>query len=187
MSLPEFAGATSALLLPYIALFSQLGLQTGSRLGDVLSLLISLGSPTWTCASIGVTVLFRRAIRKRFDHLRAVPVSCPIGDAFLEDNRVRHERDGARYAFAGGPAYLEERYNGAQIILQGSLQAPISLSTREGFLEDLIASPRNHWWWVAASEKLTAWQRRLELTFITQSVVAVLAWLLAIIADFWTM
>ena len=191
LSLPDFTSSTAALLLPYISLFAQLGLQTGSGPGDLISIFVSIGAPVWTCSSIGLTILFRRAIRKKFDRLRAGLrknlVSCPRGAAFLEERRQRFERlQTYSSPDLSGSEFLEERYNAAQIILQSFLQSPVRLSNRYGFLRGLVESPENHWWWIAAAGKIKAWRRRMDSPFIAQCVIAVLAWFLAIVADFWS-
>ncbi|OCK74128.1 hypothetical protein K432DRAFT_447470 [Lepidopterella palustris CBS 459.81] len=164
-SFQDFTSSTAGLLLPWIAIFAQLGRQTGSRRGDVQSILISIGNPAWIFSSITLAALFCRTIRQRFDRLRTNLVSGPSGALFF---------------------YLAERCKAAQTILQSFLQAPVRLSTRPGFLSSLILSPENHWWWIAAEADLRALQRRIDAVFISQSIVAVLAWVLAIVADFWS-
>jgi hypothetical protein len=110
-------------------------------------------------------VLFRQAVRQRFDALRDNLVSSPSGGYFL---------------------HLAEQCKAAQTVLQSFLQAPVRLSARAGFLSSLIVLPKNDPWWIAAAADIRALQRRIDAIFISQSAVAVLAWVLAIAADFYS-
>jgi hypothetical protein len=51
----------------------------------------------------------------------------------------------------------------------------------------LITSLNNHWWWIAAAADVKALWRRVDAVFVVQTIVAALAWFLAIIADFWSL
>jgi hypothetical protein len=88
-----------------------------------------------------------------------------------------------------GLAFLivAETCEAAKNILQSIIQAPVRLNTRPGFLSGLITSPQNHWWWLAASNKIKALWRRIDVIFIAQTFIAALAWVFAIIADFWSL
>jgi hypothetical protein len=138
-------------------------MQTGSPWGDGLAIVLSIGSPIWVCASVAHAVRFRCAIYKRFEKLRT-------------------EASSSQFLINAGN--LVERYNAAETILQSFLQAPVRLSTRPGFLSSMIALPQNHGWWITGAAKLSAGQRRIEATFVAQNAIAVVAWLLSILADF---
>ena len=138
-------------------------MQTGSASGDVLSILISIGSPLWICASIAHAILFRRAIHKRFEKLRIDATSTRL---FIPSST------------------LVERYNAAETILQSFLQASVRLSTRAGFLSSMIALQQNHGWWITSAAKISAGQRRIDATFIGQNMIAIVTWLLSIVANF---
>jgi hypothetical protein len=162
-SFSEFTASTARLLLPWLAIFVQLGRQTGSRRGDILSIFVSIGSPAWISSSVFSAVLYRRAIRRRLARLRHYLVSGSSGTVFV---------------------HLAERCAAAQTILQAFQQAPVRLSTRPGFLSSLITALENHWWWTIAAADVTGKQRRVDAIFIAQSVTVVAAWLLAIVGDF---
>jgi hypothetical protein len=153
-------------LLPWIAIFAQLPRQTGSNYSDILSIFISIGSPSWILSSVLLAVLFRRAINTRFDRLNAKLRSGKSGSIFLQ---------------------LAERCKAAKIILQAFIQAPVRLNRRPGGFSSLITFPENHWWWLAAAEKIEGLWRRIDAVFIAQTFIAALAWVLAIIADFWSL
>jgi hypothetical protein len=111
-------------------------------------------------------VLFRRAVRRRFDRLHAKLVSPPSGAVLL---------------------HLARRCEAAKDIVQAFIQAPVRLSLREGYVSSLIVFQQNHWWWITAAEKINALWRRIDAMFIAQIIVAVLAWVFAIIANFWSL
>ena len=149
--------------MPWLAIFAQLGRQTGSRRGDILSILISIGSPAFISSSLFIGVLYQRAVHKRIARLRHYLVSGPSGTLFV---------------------HLADRCKAAQMILQLFLQAPVRLSTRPGWLSSLITAMENHGWWANAANDIEARQKRVDAVFIAQSVAAVAAWLLAIVGDF---
>jgi len=138
-------------------------MQTGSILGDLLSILFSLGSPVWICSSIAHSVLFRRAIHKRLEKLRVDAIS----------NQSGHD-----------VAPFIEQCDAAETILQSFLQAPIRLSTRPGFLSSLIVLPQNHGWWPTTAAKIETGHRRIDAPYIGQNMIAVITWLLSILVDF---
>jgi hypothetical protein len=138
-------------------------METGSLLGDLLSIFLSIGSPVWVCSSLAYAVLFRRAVHKRFEHLRALSTNSPCQSA---------------------KKHLLQKYNAAETIFKSLLQAPVRLSSRPGFLSSLIALPQNLHWWVIAAAKITAGQRRVDAPYIGQNAIAALCWLLSIIANF---
>ena len=158
-----FTGSTAGLLLPWLALFAQLSRQTGSRHGDALSILISIGSPAWISSSVFLAVLYQHGVRRRFTRLHQYLVSGRTGVIFFQ---------------------LAERCKAAQTILLAFLQAPVRLSTRPGYLSSLITAPENHWWWIDAARDIRLYQRRIDMIFIAQSAAAASAWVLAIIGDF---
>jgi hypothetical protein len=161
---PEnFASSTVGLLLPSIALCAQLGMQTGSVLGDILSIFLSLGNPIWICSSIAHAVLYRRAIHTRFEKLR---------------------RDAVAKSSGNDVALFVEQCDAAEVILQSFLQAPVRLSTRPGFLSSLITLPQNHGWWLTAAEKIKSGQRKIDATYVGQNMIAIISWLLSILVDF---
>jgi len=166
LSFPDFSASTAGLLLPWFAIFAQLPRQTGSYSGDLLSILLSIGSPVWISSSVVLAVLYRRAVSTRFGRLEAKLISGPSGSVFLQ---------------------LAKRCEAAKVILQAFIQAPVRLNPRPGFLSSLITSPENHWWWIAAAGEIKALWRRIDAVFIAQTFIAALAWLLAIIADFWSL
>ncbi|RDW85315.1 hypothetical protein BP6252_02905 [Coleophoma cylindrospora] len=141
-SFPDFSASTAGLLLPWIAIFAQLPRQTGSIFGDVLSLFISVGSPAWICANVGLAVLFSLHVRTS---------------------------------------------EAAKVILQAFIQAPVRLNPRPGYLSNLIICPENHQWWITAAAEIKSFWRKIDTVFIAQVFLAVLAWVLAIIADFWSL
>jgi len=112
-----------------------------------------------------LAVLYRRSVRLRFDRLE------------------KTLRTGHNVIFE----QLRLRCEAAKIILQAFVQAPVRLNTRPGVLSSLIASPANHGWWIAAAADIKALWRKIDAIFIAQSLIAALAWVLAIIADFWSL
>jgi hypothetical protein len=159
----DFTGSTAGLLIPWVALFAQLARQTGSRRGDTLSVLISIGSPAWIFSSISLAVLYQHSVRSRLNRLRHKLSSGSSAAIFL---------------------HLADRCKAAQTVLLSFLQAPIRLSTRTGYLSSLIALPENHWWWIDADKSIKTYQRKVDLIFIAQSAAAASAWVLAIVGDF---
>jgi hypothetical protein len=119
MSWPEFSSSTAGLLLPWVALFAQLGLQTGTRRGDIRSIFVSIGSPAWISSSVALTILFRNAVRRKLQPLFTNCIACP-----------------------SATLYFTQKCKAAQTILQSFLQAPIRINTRPGFLAALIVFPR---------------------------------------------
>jgi hypothetical protein len=129
----------------------------------VLSILISLGSPAWICSSLALAVQFQRVVRQRIKRIRKELTTGPTAAYFK---------------------WIDSRCQAADTILQSSLQAPVRLSSREGRLSNLIASPENHEWWTVAAANITALQRKIDMVFVAQSAAAALAWVLAIVGDF---
>ncbi|KAF8847427.1 hypothetical protein BDZ45DRAFT_754919 [Acephala macrosclerotiorum] len=127
------------------------------------SIFLWIGSPAWISSSVLLAILYRRSVRTRFHRLEAKLRSPPTGTIFL---------------------HVAERCEAASTILQSFIQAPIRLSPREGVLSSLITL--NHWWWVAAAVEIEALWRRIDAIFIAQTFIAALAWVLAIISDFWS-
>ncbi|KAJ7139089.1 hypothetical protein C8R44DRAFT_301108 [Mycena epipterygia] len=64
-----FSQQFSAWLLPYLALVSQLPFGANDRLDNLVSVLLTVGSPTLAAYSLALTVLNGRWISKRFAHL----------------------------------------------------------------------------------------------------------------------
>ncbi|CAK5262027.1 unnamed protein product [Mycena citricolor] len=65
-----FSQQFSAWLLPYLALISQLPFGAQSRLDNLVSMLLTLGSPTLAAYSLALTVLNGHWIAQRFSHIR---------------------------------------------------------------------------------------------------------------------
>ncbi|KAJ7661235.1 hypothetical protein B0H17DRAFT_1094317 [Mycena rosella] len=65
-----FSQQFSAWLLPYLALVSQLPFGAQNRLDNLVSMLLTMGSPTLAAYSLVLTVLNGRWIAQRFAHLR---------------------------------------------------------------------------------------------------------------------
>lgn len=114
-------------------------------------------------SSVFLAVLFRRAVRDRFDGLKE---KFRLG-RFLPDAH-------------------EERCEAAKTIVEAFVQASVRVNPQSGMLSSLIVSPQNHRWWVAAAADIKSSWRRIDAVFIIQIKIAALAWLLAIIADFWS-
>jgi hypothetical protein len=51
----------------------------------------------------------------------------------------------------------------------------------------LITFPENYWWWIDTAKATKALWRRVDAVFVVQTVTAALAWLFAIVADFWSL
>ncbi|KAJ6551742.1 hypothetical protein B0H19DRAFT_1158747 [Mycena capillaripes] len=64
-----FSQQFSSWLLPYLALISQLPFGANDRLDNLMSMLLTVGSPTLAAYSLALTVLNRRWIARRFSHL----------------------------------------------------------------------------------------------------------------------
>ncbi|KAJ7198844.1 hypothetical protein GGX14DRAFT_373664 [Mycena pura] len=64
-----FSQQFSAWLLPYLALVSQLPFGAKSRLDNLVSMLLTLGSPTLAAYSLALTVLNGHYIAERFSHI----------------------------------------------------------------------------------------------------------------------
>jgi hypothetical protein len=163
--LPQnFASSTVGLLLPYLALVSQLGMQTGSVLGDILSIFGSVGSPIWICSSIGHAVLFRRTIHRQVDSLR--------GYLVFQDTPCKAARE-----------YLMQKLNAAEDIMKAFLQAPVRLSRRQGYVNSILILPQNQHWWITAAARINAKQKRIDAPYIGQNAIAVLIWIISIAVD----
>ncbi|KAF7327802.1 hypothetical protein MKEN_00360000 [Mycena kentingensis (nom. inval.)] len=67
-----FSAQFTAWLLPYLALVSQLPFGARTRLGNLVSMALTVGSPTLAAYSLALTVLNGHWIAQRFSHL-----SCP--------------------------------------------------------------------------------------------------------------
>ncbi|KAJ7062012.1 hypothetical protein C8F01DRAFT_122403 [Mycena amicta] len=65
----NFSQQFSAWLLPYLALMSQLPFGARSRLDNLMSMLLAVGSPTLAAYSLALTVLNDYYIAERFSHL----------------------------------------------------------------------------------------------------------------------
>jgi len=64
-----FSQQFSAWLLPYLALVSQLPFGANSRLDNLVSMLLTMGSPTLAAYSLSLTVLNSHWIAQRFSHI----------------------------------------------------------------------------------------------------------------------
>ncbi|KAJ6535964.1 hypothetical protein DFH09DRAFT_1179260 [Mycena vulgaris] len=64
-----FSQQFSAWLLPYLALISQLPFGANNRLDNLVSVLLTMGSPTLAAYSLILTILNGRFIAQRFSHL----------------------------------------------------------------------------------------------------------------------
>jgi hypothetical protein len=159
----DFTGSTAGLLLPWLSIFAQLSRQTGSRRGDLLAILIAIGSPAWITSSVALAVLYQHTVRRRL-------------------TRLRHHLVSDRSAVV--LKQLAHRCKAAQTLLVSFSQAAIRLCTRPGCLSSLIAVEENHWWWIAAYKDVRPFQRKVDLIFIAQSTAAASAWILAIVGDF---
>ena len=118
----------------------------------------------WIISSVALSILFRLEVRRRFDGLCA---------------NISPARSGILLI------YFAKLCDAAKIVVQAFDQAPIRLNPRPGFLCSLIASAENHWWWFAAAAEAKAFWRRVDAVFVVQTIIAAIAWILAIIADFW--
>ncbi|KAL9094900.1 MAG: hypothetical protein Q9165_002850 [Trypethelium subeluteriae] len=155
-SFSDFSGGIGGLLFPWLILLIQIGRQTGTLHGDILSVLVSAGSPAWICSCVFLGVLYRNAVRKRM-HLGRPKTRKPdlddgpvatasILEIFIHDTAPLHAWSGALWRLIVSPGNMERRERATSI----------AMSNRS----------------------------RVELIFVFSSTAAAVMWILAIIADF---
>jgi hypothetical protein len=149
------AGATNY-LLPWLALTAQLPFETGEYnvIANLMSFCMALGSPMLITFSLMITILNQHWIRSKF--------------------RLMEEAD------------IPMRYTvrNARMVLQESQQVPLRLSQEEGSLASLIVLAENATWWERLRLSIMATRRGVTLSLVAQIVVAVLSWVLTVVAAF---
>ncbi|KAJ6475710.1 hypothetical protein C8R47DRAFT_985972, partial [Mycena vitilis] len=103
-----FSEQFSAWLLPYLALVSQLPFGANNRLDNLVSMLLTVGSPTLAAYSLALTVLNSHWIARRFSHLtypnvrnavkilsslQQSPLQVNLDDSLLASLVVLHRND----------------------------------------------------------------------------------------------
>ena len=158
-----FAGAFVNYLLPWLGLIAQLPTEAGSKYDGFMSLCMAVGSPALTTYSLMLTIRNRAFVREKFTHLRN-----HIGDVL--------------------PKYstFEQRLIAIQNVLEEAQQVPLRVSQEDGWFSSLIVATANENWWKNVERKLKDTRRGRTLSLVFQMGVAILAWLLTIIAAFVT-
>ncbi|KAI9699224.1 MAG: hypothetical protein M1820_007196 [Bogoriella megaspora] len=152
----QLSSGLSGLLFPWVVLLFLLGRQTGARHGDILSALVSVGSPAWICASIFIGVLYGTAIRRRMYH---------------------------NYPNTRRPGPLDDS-NATEAILETFIQDPAPLYTQSGNLWKLCIMPESLKRRVDAANIAIVNRARLDMVFVSSLVAAAVVWILAIIGNF---
>lgn len=149
------AGATNY-LLPWLALTAQLPFETGEYnvIANLMSFCMALGSPMLITYSLMITILNQHWVRAKFRNLE-------------------HSDSPLRYTVKN-----------ARVFLQESQQVPLRLSQEDGSLASLIVLAENAGWWEKLSSSLLATRRGVTMSLVAQIMVAILSWVLTVIAAF---
>ena len=156
-----FAGAFVNYLLPWLGLIAQLPTETESKNDGFMSLCMAVGSPALITYSLMLTIRNRALVREEFDVLR------------------RHVRDVQRMYRTFG-----QRLDAIQYVLEEAQQVPLRVSQEQGWFSSLTVVARNEPWWENLEGKLKDTRRGRTLSLVFQMGVAILAWILTIIAAF---
>jgi hypothetical protein len=151
------AGATNY-LLPWLALTAQLPFETGEYevMPNIMSFCYALGSPLLITFSLMITILNQHWLRNKFRHLESS--DRPI------HNTVKNARQ----------------------FLQESQQLPLRLSQEGGSLASLIVLPENADWWDKLKTSIQITRRGVTLSLVAQILVAIISWVLTVMASFFT-
>ena len=156
-----FAGAFVNYLLPWLGLIAQLPTETENKYDGFISLCMAVGSPALITYSLMLTIRNRTLVREEFGVLR------------------RHIGDVQRKYPTFG-----QRLDAIQHVLEEAQQVPLRVSQEQGWFSSLTVAARNEPWWENLERKLKDTRRGRTLSLVFQMVVAILAWLLTIIAAF---
>jgi hypothetical protein len=159
-------------LLPWFALTAQLPYQTDSRINDIWSFCLAVGSPALVSYSLCLTLLNRSWINKRFDQLKEEY----FNDGHNIDKFFENKDEISKY---------KSHVDGAQALLQDGQQIPLRLSQENGWLSSLIALPENKAWWQSLHEILNLNRRHFTFSIIAQVLLALTSWVLTYVSA-WT-
>ncbi|KAF2178908.1 hypothetical protein K469DRAFT_323210 [Zopfia rhizophila CBS 207.26] len=158
----DIVGDLVNLLLPWLALTAQLPYASSSAWGNIMSLLLAVGSPALVTYSLALTIFNRRHIWTRFERI------------YQEDSSSTMQG-----------TLSKEAATPLKLLLEASLQEPLSHCHEREWLYRLGRFPRYRLWWLNVGAALNASQRRVTLPFFVQIIIATVAWWLTIVANFY--
>ncbi|KAF1997331.1 hypothetical protein P154DRAFT_565495 [Amniculicola lignicola CBS 123094] len=158
-----FASAFSNFLLPWLALTAQLPYETSTPWDNLISLCLSVGSPTLITYSLTLTILNRYSLQTRWHILHQSAQSRAIHDKYND---------------------LGNRVKNIQYLLQEAQQVPLRASQERGWLSSLIVSPKNGAWWRNVQRRLSRTRRGVTFSLVAQILAAGVAWLFTVSSAF---
>ncbi|KAH8198271.1 hypothetical protein TruAng_007569 [Truncatella angustata] len=148
------AGATNY-LLPWLALTAQLPFETGEH--NVIANFMSF------CIALGSPMLITYSLMITI-----------LNQHWLRTHFRELERNSP----------VKKTVKNARIFLQESQQVPLRVSQEDGSLASLIVLTENKIWWQRLREHVERTRRGVTLSLIAQIIVAILSWVLTVIAAF---
>ncbi|KAK6083869.1 hypothetical protein SCUP515_01565 [Seiridium cupressi] len=150
-----FSSGATNYLLPWLALTSQLPFETGEH--NVIANFMSF------CYALGSPII----------------VTYSLMITILNQHWLRTH---FRLLESHGP--MRETVKYARQFLQESQQVPLRLSQDDGSLGSLVVLAENKIWWERLSESVQRTRRGVTLSLIAQIIVAIMSWVLTVIAAF---
>lgn len=148
------AGATNY-LLPWLALTAQLPFETGEH--NVIANFMSF------CIALGSPMLITYSLMITI-----------LNQHWLRTQFRELERSSP----------IKKTIKNARMFLQESQQVPLRVSQEDGSLASLVVLAENEIWWQRLREYVERTRRGVTLSLIAQIIVAILSWVLTVIAAF---
>lgn len=141
----SFTIAFTNSLLPWLALMTQLPIESSTWWNDIFNIFLALGSPVLITYSLILTALNKLWVRDRFNAIRKQSLQLP-----------------------NYQSEMSPRVDKAEYFLQQAQQVPLRVSDAYGWLSSFVMEAENDWWWCQLQDRLKQNRRGVTLSLLAQ-------------------
>ena len=156
----SFASEATNWLFPWLALIAQIPFETSTPYRDIMSALVTVGSPMLATYSMIISMLLKRRIRGKFD------------DLMQRADNPRIKRTCPQ---------LSSRLKYACTVVEESLQVPMRACEGPGWLSGLVVRAESQAFWRHFHDRLLDLRRGITISLIAQMLIAIVSWLFTVL------